>query len=147
MKTSTNKNIVIVKQSGITKKGRIHSGNTSVNKAIKIIIRGWVKRVRLTAVGYQLYRNIDRVWCSSCVCILWLIEKASIVVNIGCPQSLCSNKEPTSSKSCTPSKSGIWSPEPELPLESQWADGITEGYWNQNEPWVCFTELLFIIFP
>lgn len=40
MKTSTNKNIVIVKQSGITKKGRIHSGNTSVNKAIKIIIRG-----------------------------------------------------------------------------------------------------------
>lgn len=70
-------------------------------------------------------------------------------INIGCPQSvlLCSNKEPTSSKTCTPSKSGIWSPEPELPLESQWADGITEGYWNQSEPWVCLKyELLQNLF-
>lgn len=76
------------------------------------------------------------VWWSVCVVVVnWN------GINIGCPQSilLCSTKEPTSSKSCTPSKSGIWSPEPELPLESQWADGITEGYWNQSEPWVCLT--------
>lgn len=77
------------------------------------------------------------VWSSVCCVIYWK------GINIGCPQSvlLCSNKEPTSSKSCTPSKSGIWlpDPEPELPLESQWADGITEGYWNQSEPWVCLS--------
>lgn len=68
---------------------------------------------------------------------------------MGCPQSLlCSHKEPISSKSCTPSKSDVWSPEPELPLESQWADGITEGYWNQNVPWVCpFLFVLLMIFP
>lgn len=61
-------------------------------------------------------------------------------INIGCPQSilLCSDKELSSSIACTPSKSSVWSPEPELPLESQWADGITEGYWNQSEPWVWY---------
>lgn len=105
----------------------------------------FISMIKLKMFGcpYLVFNWIEvKKWCLGFICVLWLVEKASTLVVdacMGCPQSLlCSHKEPTSSsKSCTPSKLEDWSPEPELPLESQWADGITEGYWNQNVPWVC----------
>lgn len=73
-------------------------------------------------------------------------------VNIGCPQSLlwCDGDGQAAPATHASGKkrdgatgSENWPPEPELPLESQWADGITEGYWDQGGPWVRAIIFLF----
>lgn len=57
---------------------------------------------------------------------------------MGCPHSICWCPRGGSGDALDASRkggrSGHWpdTGEPELPLESQWADGLGEGYWLQR---------------